>query len=78
MNDDGSLGRSRSGGNGWQAFILRTDDRGERWEITVRADSTIVHRREKDESWLDGWPPSLPLLKDSDTPSLSSPLAYRR
>ena len=56
------------GGRMTTKFILRTDERGKRWEISLRADGTIVHRLEGDASWLDGWPPSLPSLKAIDAP----------
>jgi hypothetical protein len=49
-------------------FIIRTDENGKRWEINLRENGTFMHRLEGDASWLDGWPPLLPPLKDRDTP----------
>ena len=45
-------------------LILRTDKSGERWQISLRADGTTMHRLEGDASWLDGWPPSMPSSKE--------------
>jgi hypothetical protein len=47
-------------------FILQTDNNGHRWEIHIRADGTTEYRREGRTSWLTGWPPALPSLKDSE------------
>jgi hypothetical protein len=44
-------------------FIVRTDEGGKRWEISLREDGSFMHRLEGDASWLDGWPPSLAPLK---------------
>ena len=49
-------------------FILRTDVNGHRWEIRLREDGTIEHRREGRVPWVNSWPPSLPLLKDAENP----------
>ena len=56
------------GGRIMTKYILRTDKSGERWEIGLRDDGTTMHRLEGDAPWLDGWPPSMPSSKDSDTP----------
>jgi hypothetical protein len=49
-------------------FLLRTDHYGHRWEIRRQTDGTIEHRREGRVHWIDGWPSSLPLLKEGEDP----------
>jgi hypothetical protein len=50
-------------------FLLRTTDEiGQRWEIQFRADGTSEHRLEGKTRWLEGWPPSLPMSKDRQSP----------
>ena len=44
-------------------YLLRTDEKGLRWEIRFLAVGTTEHRLDGGTVWLAGWPPSLPPLK---------------